>query len=90
MTKATGTIKKYTTVQNFLKDFKLFSKYPLRFDSINKKFEEVFMLYCFEERKTVNNYYGKLISIIKTFMQWSLDRQYHNSIEYKRIKNKKN
>ncbi|MGV0977772.1 phage integrase SAM-like domain-containing protein [Empedobacter falsenii] len=86
LTKATGTIKKYTTVQNFLKDFKTFTKYPLRFDTINKKFEEVFMLYCFEERKTVNNYYGKLISIIKTFMQWSFDRQYHNSIEFKRIK----
>ncbi|MEG0528793.1 MAG: phage integrase SAM-like domain-containing protein [Bacilli bacterium] len=86
LTKATGTIKKYTTVQNFLNDFKTFTKYPLRFDSINKKFEEVFMLYCFEERKTINNYYGKLISIIKTFMQWSFDRQYHNSIEFKRIK----
>ncbi|WP_313103136.1 phage integrase SAM-like domain-containing protein [Empedobacter sp.] len=86
LTKANGTIKKYTTVLNFLKDFKTFTKYPLRFDSINKKFEEVFMLYCFEERKIVNNYYGKLISIIKTFMQWSFDRQYHNSIEFKRIK----
>ena len=27
LTKATGTIKKYTTVQNFLNDFKTFTKW---------------------------------------------------------------
>ena len=85
-TKSEGTIKKYKTVRNFLNDFKSFTKYPLRFDTINTKFEEVFMLYCFDERETLNNYYGKLISIIKTFMQWSFDRQYHNCYEFKRLK----
>ena len=90
LTKAPSTIKKYNTVYNFLSEFTSFTNYPLRFDTINKKFEEIFMLYCFEERETVNNYYGKLISIIKTFMQWSFDRQYHNSIEFKRIKRTEN
>lgn len=86
LTKATGTVKKYTTVKNFLAQFQVFTKYPIRFDTINTKFEEEFMAYCFNERKTLNNYYGKLISIIKTIMQWAFDKGYHNSIEFKRIK----
>lgn len=85
-TKALGTITKYTTVKNFLSQFTEFTKYPIRFDTINQRFEEKFMDYAYEERKTLNNYYGKLISIIKTFMNWSFDRGYHSNIEFKRLK----
>ena len=85
-TKAIGTITKYTTVKNFLDQFNEFTKYPIRFDTINQRFEEKFMDYAYEERKTLNNYYGKLISIIKTFMNWSFDRGYHNNIEFKKLK----
>lgn len=85
-TKALGTITKYTTVKNFLSQFTEFTKYPIRFDTINQRFEEKFMDYAYEERKTLNNYYGKLISIIKTFMNWSFDRGYHNNIEFKKLK----
>jgi integrase len=85
-TKAVGTITKYTTVKNFLSQFHDFTKYPIRFDTINQRFEEKFMDYAYEERKTLNNYYGKLISIIKTFMNWSFERGYHNNIEFKKLK----
>jgi integrase len=85
-TKAKGTITKYTTVKNFLKQFADYTKYPMRFDTINQRFEEKFMDYAFDERETLNNYYGKLISIIKTFMNWSFDRGYHSNIEFKKLK----
>lgn len=62
------------------------SKYSLSFDSINKKFEEKFMDYCFIEKQTLNNYYGKLVSILKTFMQWSYEREYHNNLDFKKFK----
>lgn len=89
-TKALGTITKYTTVKNFLSQFTEFTKYPIRFDTINQRFEEKFMDYAYEERKTLNNYYGKLISIIKTFMNWSFDRGYHSNIEFKKLKRVEN
>lgn len=89
-TKALGTITKYTTVKNFLSHFTEFTKYPIRFDTINQRFEEKFMDYAYEERKTLNNYYGKLISIIKTFMNWSFDRGYHSNIEFKKLKRVEN
>jgi len=86
LTRAKGTVKKYNTVKNFLLHFKENTSYPIRFDTINLKFEEKFMEYCFNTRETLNNYYGKLVSIIKTFMQWAFDRQYHNTLDFKRIK----
>ena len=89
-TKVEGTIKKYTTTKNFLSQFNELTKYPIRFDTINQRFEEKFMEYAYEERKTLNNYYGKLISILKTFMNWSFDRGYHTNIEFKKLKRVEN
>ncbi|HLS31916.1 MAG TPA: phage integrase SAM-like domain-containing protein [Flavobacteriaceae bacterium] len=86
--RAKATITKYKSVRNFLMDFVAFTQYPLRFDNIDYRFEEAFMEYCFKERKTLNNYYGKLISTLKAFMQWSFDRGYHNHLDFKRIKRK--
>lgn len=85
-TKALGTIKKYKTVKGFLRQFQTFSSYSLHFDTINMEFYEKFRDYCFEERDTLNNYFGKLIAILKTFMNWSFERGYHQNLEYKKFK----
>src|SRR5690606_22724481 len=37
-------------------------------------------------RKIVNNYYGKQIAFIKTFMKWALERGYHSNLEFKKFK----
>ena len=84
-TKALGTIKKYTTVKNFLKDFQNSTGYSVRFDTIHIDFYEKFRDYSFLKRNTLNNYFGKLISIIKTFMNWSLEREYHENLTFKRF-----
>ncbi|WP_421803626.1 tyrosine-type recombinase/integrase [Flagellimonas sp.] len=85
-TKALGTIKKYKTVKGFLRQFQTFTSYPLHFDTINMEFYEKFRDYCFEERDTLNNYFGKLVAIIKTFMNWSFERGYHQNLEFKKFK----
>lgn len=84
--KTEGTINRYKTLRNFLIHFTEHTKYPIRFDTINQKFEEVFMNYAFEERKTLNNYYGKLISIIKTYMNWAFALGLHKNIDFKKLK----
>lgn len=84
--KAYGTTKKYKSVLSVLKDFSNHTGYSLRFDSLNVVFYESFRDYCFNERNTVNNYFGKLIAVTKTFMNWSLDRGYHDNIEFKKFK----
>lgn len=85
-TKSEGTVRKYTTLKNFLIHFSENTNYPIRFDTINLQFEEEFMRYAFEQRKTLNNYYGKLISVLKAFMNWSFNRGLHQNIEFNKIK----
>ncbi|WP_010177360.1 site-specific integrase [Aquimarina agarilytica] len=85
-TKANGTIKKYISCKNFIKDFDVAKKYNLRFDNVDVNFYEDFRDYAFEERNTLNNYYGRIISVLKTFMNWSYERKYHENLEFKKFK----
>lgn len=84
--KAKSTLKKYQSVLNFYEEFSEFTGYPVRFDTINFDFFEQFSDYCFERKNTLNNYYAKLISVLKTFMNWSFERGYHDNLEYKKFK----
>lgn len=84
--KAEGTIKKYVSTINFIKGFQKYSNYDLSFNNINIDFYERFRDYAFNERNTLNNYFGRLIAGIKTFMNWALERNYHQNIEFQKFK----
>jgi integrase len=85
-TKTLSTTKKYITTLNFIKDFENETNYKVTFDSLNIEFYEKFRDYAFEKRNTLNNYFGKIIAGIKTFMNWSFERGYHQNLEYKKFK----
>jgi len=85
-TKAERTIKSYVTTRNFLKDFVNVTNYDIRFESLDYKFYEKFQNYAFEIKETKNNYFAKLVTVIKTFMTWSFDRDYHKNLDYKKFK----
>ena len=84
--KAIGTTKKYVSTLNFIRDFENETNYRITFDSLEIEFYENFRDYAFEKRNTLNNYFGKIIAGIKTFMNWSFERGYHNNLEYKKFK----
>ncbi len=84
--KAEGTIKKYVSTINFIKDFQQYSNYNLSFNNIDLNFYEKFRDYAFNERNTLNNYFGRLIAGIKTFMNWAYERNYHENLEFKKFK----
>lgn len=88
LTKADSTIIKIKSVKNFLISFKDYSSFDFRLDNIDFRFEELFMDYCFNYKKTLNNYYAKIIKTLKAFLNWSYVRSYHNSLEFKKIKSK--
>lgn len=90
LTKAESSVKKFITTRNKLMQFKSFTKYPLRFDTINVRFEEEFMDYCFNEKEYLNNYYSRLIAVLKTFMTWSKKRGYHSNGDYHDLKRLEN
>lgn len=90
LTKAKSTITKIKSVKNFISDFVAHSGYNLRLDNVDYRFEEAFKGYCFSEKRTLNNYYAKIIKTLKAFLNWALDRGYHDSIEFKKIRNREN
>ncbi|WP_375334477.1 tyrosine-type recombinase/integrase [Flagellimonas sp. C4] len=84
--RAHSTIKKYNSCIQFIKDFENATGFGLGFESIDQVFLETFRDYAFLKRNTMNNYYSKLIAFIKTFMNWALDREYHNNVEFRKFK----
>ncbi|MFC5044399.1 tyrosine-type recombinase/integrase [Aquimarina hainanensis] len=84
--KTDGTLRRYRTALNFYKDFSEYEDYPLRFDTITVDFFEKFRDYAFEHKNTLNNYFSKLISVLKTFMNWSYDRGYHENLNFRKFK----
>jgi len=88
LTKTNSTIIKIRSVKNFLISFKEYSSFDLRLDNINFRFEEAFMDYSFNHRKTLNNYYAKIVKTLKAFLNWAFERGYHNSTDFKKIKSK--
>lgn len=83
--KAYNTIKNYSTCKNFFKDFETKTGIKIHFEIIDQRFFESFRDYCFIERKTLNNYFGKQISTLKTFLDWSFERNYTSNIQYKKF-----
>lgn len=88
LTKASSTVIKYRSIKNFLDAFELHSKFTLRLDNIDFRFEEEFMEYCFNTKKTLNNYYAKIIKGLKAFMNWAYERGYHKNLSFKKLKSK--
>lgn len=85
LTKADNTIKKYNSEKNFLLDFQTVTKFKLRLDNIDFRFEESFMDYCFNIKKTLNNTYAKHVKSLKAFLNWAFKRGYHSSLEFKKL-----
>ena len=84
--KAERTIKGYITARNYLKSFEEETGFQLKFDAINHQFFEAFRDYSFEIKKIKNNYFARLITTLKTFMRWSLDREYHKNDAFNKMK----
>lgn len=80
--KAERTITGYTTTFNTLKSYFDSIKTNPTFDILDLRFYEEFKNYCFNEKGFKDNYFAKLIAHIKTFMNWSLEREYHNSVSF--------
>lgn len=84
--RAEGTIKRYRSTLSFILDFQNASNYKVRFDNINAEFYRLFSNYAFEERNTLNNYFGRQIANLKTFMNWAHEKGFHNNLDFKKFK----
>jgi len=84
--KSPRTIKSYVTTRNFLEDFEKYSEYKLGFDSIDNNFFEKLQDYTFLIRRNKNSYLAFLVKVLKTFMNWSYEKEFHKNLKYKKFK----
>ena len=96
--KAARTLTGKQTVFNFLKSFQKEKSYPLSFHKMDLEFFEALRKYAFEERvikdedgKTKDatiedNYFAKIVAVLKTFLNWAFERDYIKDQAYKKFK----
>jgi integrase len=96
--KANRTIVNKSTVFNFLKTFQEDKSYPLSFHKMDMDFFEALRKYAFQERKILDkdgkridatiedNYFAKIIAVLKTFLTWAFERDYIRDQTFKKFK----
>ena len=85
LTKTPNTIKGQTTVKNYLKIFCNDSGIVISFDQVNVPFFEALMEYSYQDKKVKQNYFVKIIKVLKSFLKWSLEKEYHSNREYEKF-----
>jgi integrase len=84
--KAKRTTMGYQTVFNFLKNYCSFAKDYIDFHTVNNDFFDNLSAYAYEEREVNDNYFAKIIRVLKSFMKWAAERDYHKNEVYKNFK----
>lgn len=74
--RALWTIKGYNTVKQFLLDFEEASGRKIDINAIDTIFFDRFRSYAFSIRKVQDNYFSKIVNVLKSFLTWAYDRNY--------------
>jgi len=84
------TIRKFNTLMKKLQEFEIRKRYKITFESIDLVFYDKFKAFLLttknkrteEANGLLDETISKYISALKTFMQWSLDRNYHSNTDF--------
>ena len=83
--RAPRTITGYNTVKQFLMDFEEASGKKIDINTIDNLFFDRFRTYAFSVRKVQDNYFSKIVNVLKSFMNWSYDRKYAKMLTHKKF-----
>lgn len=83
--KAKWTIKGYNTILKFIKDFQKEMGIEITFQTIDLIFYDQLKKYAFEYRNVKDNYFAKIIAVLKNFLNWSEARKYITDTSFKRF-----
>ncbi|SMG49451.1 Site-specific recombinase XerD [Marivirga sericea] len=84
--KANNTVKNYTTIRNFIERFQTDTKYKIELELIDFGFYEKLRDYAFKKKNVADNYFVKVISVLKTFMNWAIDKRYCKATDFKKFR----
>lgn len=79
------TIKKYASLKNCLVNFEKHSGRRLHFDDINKEFDNDFRMMLLG-KGLLNGTIQKYYAVLKVFMNWGKDKEYHNTSDFIKFK----
>lgn len=86
LTKTPNTIKGQTTIKNYLELFCEKNGITLSFDKIDGDFFESLRDYSFEIKKMKQNYFAKVIKVLKSFLNWATEKGYNTNREFEKFK----
>lgn len=82
---APSTIKRYKSNKNLLKEFQTKADYHLTFNTINKKFFNLFVNFCVEEKNHCSNTLARNVGLFKTFLAFAIENKFTYNDEYKKF-----
>jgi integrase len=85
-----STLRKYKQTKNLLELFEKDSGYNITYSNINALFMDKFYPYLIEKRNLIDNSANKIISYLKVFMNWAIERKLTRNTDFKNFKIKFN
>ena len=83
--KSPATLKNRTTVSQFLSQYQNHTKIALSLHDIDSAFFESLTDYAYNVRKTRTNYFAKITAVLKTFLNWSAERDYYTGTKHRKF-----
>ncbi|RZJ44354.1 MAG: site-specific integrase, partial [Chryseobacterium sp.] len=86
LTKTPNTIKGQITIKNYLEFFCEENAIALTFDKIDDDFFEVLRDYSYLIKEMKQNYFAKVIKVLKSFLNWATEKGYNTERDFEKFK----
>ena len=86
LTKTPNTIKGQNTIKNYLEFFCKENGFSLSFDNTDDAFFEQLREYSYETKKMKQNYFAKVIKVLKSFLNWATEKGYNTKRAFEKFK----
>ena len=84
--KTYNTIKGQVTVRNYLEIFAKEKGFKITFDIIDEGFFELLRDYSYQTKEIKQNYFCKIIKVLKSFLNWATDKGYNTARDFEKFK----
>ena len=84
--KTYNTIKGQVTVRNFIEIFSKEKGCKITFDIIDEEFFELLRDYSYQTKEIKQNYFCKIIKVLKSFLNWATDKGYNSTRNFEKFK----
>lgn len=86
LTKTPNTIKGQTTIKNYLEFFCKENAIEITFSKIDDDFFEQLRDYSYLTKKMKQNYFAKVIKVLKSFLNWATEKGYNTMRDFEKFK----